>query len=31
MADLVTHHFDRSSIAPTGRTVKTQAGSGSHN
>jgi DNA-binding transcriptional LysR family regulator len=31
MADLITHHFDRSSIAPTGRTVKTQAGSGSHN
>jgi DNA-binding transcriptional LysR family regulator len=31
MADLISHHFDRSSIAPTGRTVKTQAGSGSHN
>jgi DNA-binding transcriptional LysR family regulator len=31
MADLIAHHFARSSIAPTGKTVKTQAGSGSHN
>jgi DNA-binding transcriptional LysR family regulator len=30
MADVVASHFARSSLAPASRTVKTQAGSGSH-